>query len=117
MKSLGVGVLSGLIAGGTTYFVAKKNWKLAIVGAVLGGVAGYLVNQQIAKRKSTSVSTMNNNRMEDIREDIEEFDEYEEQPTFEYNSSINKMMPVGNVQEINSNDGFILEEEGLDVGF
>ena len=54
MKSLGVGVLSGLIAGGTTYFVAKKNWKLAIVGAVLGGVAGYLVNQQIAKRKSTS---------------------------------------------------------------
>ena len=55
--------------------------------------------------------------MEDIREDIEEFDEYEEQPTFEYNSSINKMMPVGNVQEINSNDGFILEEEGLDVDF
>lgn len=119
MKIDKVSIISGILAGGVTYFVAKKNWKLAIVGALVGGVAGYFINQQINKSsvsKSISAIPSNNNETNQVEEEPPVFDESEE-PRFEWNPTINKMMPVGQVNETDSDRVYDINADDLDLDF
>jgi len=120
MKIDKITIISGVVAGGVTYFVAKKNWKLAIVGAVVGGVAGYFVNQMIQKSNApkpmpkptpTPIST----KYDEIGEN-DAFDESVE-PRFEWNPTINKMMPVGEVNETDADGVYDVSADGLDLDF
>ena len=122
MKIDKITIISGVVAGGVTYFVAKKNWKLAIVGAVVGGVAGYFVNQMIQKSnapkptpKPTPTPISTTKKYDEIGEN-DAFDESVE-PRFEWNPTINKMMPVGEVNETDSMNVYDINGDGLDLNF
>jgi hypothetical protein len=112
MKIDKVTIISGVVAGGVTYFVSKKNWKLAIVGLVVGGVAGYFINQQMNKPKSIPMPVVNDAE----NEEQSSFDESVE-PRFQWNPIINQMMPVGQVNETYADGVYDVSADGLDLDF
>lgn len=113
MKIDKVTIISGVVAGGVTYFVAKKNWKLAIVGALVGGVAGYFINQRMNKANVPApVST----KTDETSEEQSSFDQTV-QPRFQWNPTINQMMPVGQVNETDADGVYDVSADGLDLDF
>jgi hypothetical protein len=113
MKIDKVTIISGVVAGGVTYFVAKKNWKLAIVGALVGGVAGYYINQRMNKANVPAPVTTKSDEMD---EEQSSFDQSVE-PRFQWNPTINKMMPVGQINEVDSDRVYDINADGLDLDF
>jgi hypothetical protein len=112
MKIDKVTIISGVVAGGVTYFVSKKNWKLAIVGLVVGGVAGYFINEQMNKPKSIPMPVVNDAE----NEEQSSFDESVE-PRFQWNPTINQMMPVGQINETDADRIYDVSADGLDLDF
>lgn len=107
-------IIGGLVVGTATYFIAKKNWKFALIGLVAGGVAGYYVGEMMAKKSAPAPMPMTDNMQEE--EEQSSFDESVE-PRFQWNPTINQMMPVGDVNETNADRVFNVSTDGLDLDF
>ena len=106
-------IIGGVAVGTATFFIAKKNWKLALIGLVAGGVAGYYVGEMMTKKSAPApIST-------DDSSDNEEQSSFDEsvEPRFQWNPTINKMMPVGTVDETNADREFDINGDGLDLDF
>lgn len=108
-------IIGGLVVGTATYFIAKRNWKFALIGLVAGGVAGYYVGEMMAKKSAPAPMPMTDN-MQEEEEEQSSFDESVE-PRFQWNPTINKMMPVGKVDETNADQQFDIRGDGLDLDF
>ena len=67
-------IIGGVVVGTATYFIAKKNWKLALIGLVAGGVAGYYVGEMMAKKSAPAPMPMTDN-MQEEEEEQSSFDE------------------------------------------
>lgn len=106
-------IIGGILVGTATYLIAKKNWKLALIGLVAGGVAGYYVGEMMAKKSAPASLPATDDSGE---EEQSSFDESVE-PRFQWNPTINKMMPVGNVNETNADRVFNVSNDGLDLDF
>ena len=106
-------IIGGVVVGTATYFIAKKNWKLALIGLVAGGVAGYYVGEMMAKKSAPAPMPSNDTMGE---EEQSSFDESVE-PRFQWNPTINKMMPVGSINETNADQQFDIRGDGLDLDF
>jgi hypothetical protein len=106
-------IIGGLVVGTATYFIAKKNWKLALIGLVAGGVAGYYVGEMMAKKSAPAQMPMGDTMGE---EEKSSFDESVE-PRFQFNPTINKMMPVGKIDETKADQEFDIRGDGLDLDF
>ncbi len=106
-------IIGGIAVGTATYFIAKRNWKIALIGLVAGGVAGYYVGEMMAKKSAPAqVSTT-----DDLEEEEQSsFDESVE-PRFQWNPTINKMMPIGSVDETKADQEFDIRGDGLDLDF
>jgi len=107
-------IIGGLVVGTATYFIAKRNWKFALIGLVAGGVAGYYVGEMMAKKSAPAPMPMTDNMQEE--EEQSSFDESVE-PRFQWNPTINQMMPVGDVNETNADRVFNVSTDGLDLDF
>ena len=106
-------IIGGVAVGTATFFIAKKNWKLALIGLVAGGVAGYYVGEMMAKKSAPAPLSTSDNSGE---EEQSSFDESVE-PRFQWNPTINKMMPVGSVDETKADKEFDIRGDGLDLDF
>lgn len=106
-------IIGGIAVGTATYFLAKRNWKIALIGLVAGGIAGYYVGEMMAKKSAPALMPTS----DDIGEEEQSsFDESVE-PRFQWNPTINKMMPVGKVDETNADKEFDIRGDGLDLDF
>lgn len=106
-------IIGGVVVGTATYFIAKKNWKLALIGLVAGGVAGYYVGEMMAKKSAPAQMPSTDDT---AGEEKSSFDESVE-PRFQWNPTINQMMPVGDVNETNADRVFNVSTDGLDLDF
>lgn len=109
-------IIGGIAVGTATFFIAKRNWKLALIGLVAGGVAGYYVGEMMAKKSAPAPMPTSDDTVEEEVEEQSSFDESVE-PRFQWNPTINKMMPVGTVDETNADKNFVISGDGLDLDF
>ena len=98
--------LVGIGVGTATYFLSKKNKTFTIIGVIVGGIAGAYIFDKMRTKKQVLKPAKIMVASEVIDDNKDDQSSNADGQEIEWNPTINKMMPVGTVQETNADEIF-----------
>ena len=108
--------LVGIGVGTATYFLSKKNKTFTIIGVIVGGIAGAYIFDKMRTKKQVLKPAKIMVASEVIDDNEDDQSSNADGQEIEWNPTINKMMPVGTVQETNADEIFNVGDN-LDLDF
>lgn len=106
----------GIGVGTATYFLSKKNKTFTIIGLIVGGIAGAYIFDKMRTKKQVLKPAKIMVASEVIDDNEDDQSSNADGQEIEWNPTINKMMPVGTVQETNADEIFNVGDN-LDLDF